>query len=395
MILPCLKLSNEEKTVLVTVGEKLEAGREVLVARLQEILRTTVFSNRGFLLPRYLDGMGQAEIEVFLRFLKTTDAAESATWGAKLADEGLGVQSFIALAITLHRSCFDLLEAEDRETLKVGLKAASIHLVSLTIGFHVAIEDIIRKEQAGISQALYQTLLEERRQAQNRLIHSEKLTSLGRLTASIAHELSNPITGLKIYFQHALSQSSATDPNREYLEVGADYVDRMANLLRYLQDFSSPPQDERTSIEINQVLERVLTFTYKQLEGLGVEVIRSLTPHLPPIRASASQLEQVFMNLIINAAESMPEGGELRVSTKQNRHEEVIIEFADTGTGISPENMGKIFEPFFTTKKESGIGLGLSISYRIVEEHEGSMEVESEVGKGSIFQVKLPVQAER
>lgn len=394
MTFPYLELSDEERAILVTVSEKLEAGREVLVARLQEALRATVFFNRGLLLPRYLDEIGQAETEVFLRFMKTTDTAESETWGAKLADEGLGCQAFIALTITLYQSYFDLLEAEERETIRVALKAANIRLIHMITGFYVAIEDSIRKEQAGIGRAVYQTLLKELQQAQARLIHSEKLSSLGRLMASIVHELSNPITGLKIYFQYALSQSSATDPHREYLEIGANYVERMTDLLKRMQDFSRSPQSERTPVAINQVLARMLTFSYQQLEEAGVKVISSFTPDLPPIMASASQLEQVFMNLIINAADAMPNGGKLRVSTKQNEEKEVIIEFADAGTGILPENMGKIFEPFFTTKSRNGTGLGLAISYRIVEEHGGSIDVESKVGEGSIFRVRLPAYVE-
>lgn len=361
---------------------------------MQKALRATVFSNRGLLLPRHLDEFGQTEADVFLRFIKTMDVAESETWGAKLADEGLGIESLMALVSALNQGCFDLLETEDQDTIRATFKAMGIHINSLFTSFYVAIEESIRREQTGISRALHQTFVEKLQQTQARLVHSEKLSSLGRLTASIAHELSTPITGLRLYFQHTLSRTSATDPEREYLRIGARYVERMAGLLKYLQDFSKPPQSERTSVMINQVLEEVLTFSHRQLEGTGVEVIRDFAPDLPPIVASASQLEQVFINLVINAADSMPDGGKLRVSTRHNERK-VIIEFADTGEGISPEDLNRIFEPFFTTKEHSGTGLGLAISYRIVEEHGGSIDVESKLGEGTIFRIRLPVQGER
>ncbi|MFQ5945654.1 MAG: GAF domain-containing protein [Anaerolineae bacterium] len=233
-----------------------------------------------------------------------------------------------------------------------------------------------------------ETAYEELQTTHGQLIHAEKLATAGRLAAGVAHEINNPLAGIINYLYIMRREMKEESPHRRHVEVIERQVDRIANIVRQLQDFSRPPQEERQWVEVNTLLEEVLSFYGKELTDNRVRVVRDLDEEVPEVWVPKGQLEQVFLNLVINAQEAMqPAGGELTVRTV-GKNEHVVVAVQDTGRGIDPEHMDRLFEPFFTTKRD-GSGLGLAISYGIVKDQGGEIRVESQLGKGTEFRVEL------
>lgn len=234
-------------------------------------------------------------------------------------------------------------------------------------------------------------LLEERERTQAHLIQTEKLTALGRLAASLAHEINNPLQALRSGFRLLATRQPTEEKRRIYLDLISQEVERLVGIVERVLGFYRPSGREPVSTDINTALDETLLLVGKQLERGRVTVHRQLNAGLPPVKAMADQLKQVFLNVILNALHAMPEGGELTVVTDWDaRMGEVHIAFTDTGVGIPDDQIPRLFEPLFTARPD-GTGLGLTISYSIVERHGGYIKVESEVGRGSTFTVVLPV----
>jgi two-component system NtrC family sensor kinase len=252
-------------------------------------------------------------------------------------------------------------------------------------------------------------LLQEREQAQARLIHSEKMSALGRLAASIAHEINNPlqaIQGCLTLAEEELAGRQRPEKLTRYLGIVSSEFERVASIVRRMRDFYRPMREGRLSTDVHFVLVSVLELANKQLQHSGITVERQWAADLPLIQANPDHLKQVFLNLVLNAIDAMPQGGMLRISTAVDwihvanngsgsatpglPIQAVRIEFNDTGAGMSPEVQSRLFEPFFTSK-EHGSGLGLSISYGIIESHNGQIRVQSQEGVGTTFTILLPV----
>ncbi len=245
------------------------------------------------------------------------------------------------------------------------------------------------------------------KETQAQLIQAGKMAAIGELAAGVAHELNNPLSGILGYCQFALekiTQKPLKELTGEDLATYTQYLKDMEQqskrckaIIQSLLKFSraSVKQDFR-STDVNSVLRETFAFVKYQLEKHKVKLDTALSSPLPPIAGHASQLQQVFTNLILNAIQAVPDGGKLTVSAKMSEDKKVLeISFADTGAGISQEHLSKIFEPFFTTKRVGqGTGLGLAVSYGIVKDHGGEIQVESTEGKGSTFTVILPVKRE-
>ncbi len=257
-------------------------------------------------------------------------------------------------------------------------------------------------ENAGLYDEL-KTLLHEREQAQAQLIHAEKMTALGRLTASIAHEINNPLQAMQTYLTLAQEEFGADqrpDKVNHYLSTVGDEIERIAAIVRRMRDFYLPAREELHPTYLHAILESVLELTNKQLQHSDITIERAWTDYLPEIQANPDHLKQVFLNLVLNGIDAMATGGTLYISTvvdqiqlnsDQKPLPAVRVEFSDTGEGIPPEVLSHIFEPFFTTK-ERGSGLGLSISYGIIQAHHGQITVESHAGLGTTFSILLPVE---
>jgi two-component system NtrC family sensor kinase len=238
---------------------------------------------------------------------------------------------------------------------------------------------------------------EQLKQSQEQLIHAEKLTSLGQLAASIAHEVNNPLAGVLMYTQllekKIKKNEMSPDTELEYLSKMEFELVRSTRLIRNLMDFAKQTPLAFQEVDLNDVIEKALDLIAHSAKTHHIRVIKEYDPALPPLTGDVHQLHQVFTNLILNAVQVMPEGGELTLRTLLTEDNEIKAEVMDTGCGIQPENMSKLFTPFFTTKREvKGVGLGLAVSYGIIKNHKGRIEVASEVGKGTTFSVYLPVK---
>jgi two-component system NtrC family sensor kinase len=226
-----------------------------------------------------------------------------------------------------------------------------------------------------------------------KIMESERLAIVGQLAANVAHELNNPLQGIVTYSSLLLEKDICDEPARKNLEKISIQANRCREIIRSLLDFSRQKKPIKTLTNINDLLRRCVSLVENQAQFHNIGIVRNLDESLPMIVVDPSQVERVFLNLIINAAEAMSGGGTLTLTTAYGLNAQTIeIEVKDTGHGISIENMERIFNPFFTTKEIGhGVGLGLAISYGIVKEHNGEITVESEIGHGARFTVSLPV----
>ncbi len=226
-----------------------------------------------------------------------------------------------------------------------------------------------------------------------KIMESERLAIVGQLAANVAHELNNPLQGIVTYSSLLLEKDICDEPSRQNIEKIATQANRCRVIIRSLLDFSRQKKPIKTLTNINALLRGCVSLVENQAQFHNIDIVEDLDESLPMIVVDPSQVERVFLNLIINAAEAMNGGGTLTLTTCFGLNAKNIeIEVRDSGHGISIENMEKIFNPFFTTKEIGhGVGLGLAISYGIVKEHNGEITVESEIGKGARFTVSLPV----
>jgi len=228
----------------------------------------------------------------------------------------------------------------------------------------------------------------ERSQAQ--LVQAEKMAAIGRLAASIAHEINNPLQAIHNSMHLSLHEGLSADKRFEYLSMAQSEVRRLIEIVQRMLEFYRPSQGDILPADINKILENVLALAQKRLQHSHVNVHTSLASGLPAISVVPDQITQVFLNIVINAIEAMPSGGDLRLETLLSEDSEwVMVCFQDTGPGMAVEQIVNLFEPFYTTKSD-GTGLGLAISYGIVERHGGVIEVSSQPGQGARFVVKLP-----
>ena len=262
-----------------------------------------------------------------------------------------------------------------------------------------------KREEEEITRRLERMVEERTRQLKEthaKLIHQDKMASLGKLSASVVHEINNPIAGilnLIILIKRMVEEDrigpKEIDQFNRYLNLMETETRRTSRIVSNLLAFSRQSRMELRRIDLNRLIEHTLFLNSNLLKIDGIKVETNLDPTLPDMIGSEDQLQQVFMNLISNAAEAMEaKGGLLRIETRHLLGEgKLLVDFNDTGIGIPEENLLKLFEPFFTTKKKGkGVGLGLSVAYGIVQEHGGSIYAESKVGEGTIFHVRLPLK---
>jgi signal transduction histidine kinase len=236
----------------------------------------------------------------------------------------------------------------------------------------------------------------ERVRLEEQLQISEKMASIGLLAAGVAHEVNTPLTGISSYTQMLLENADASDPRTQILEKIERQTFRAAKIVNGLLTLSRPgtPGGERTAVDVNVVINDVCSLLEHQFEVGRIKLRRELSPRPVVVRAIEHQMQQVFLNLFLNARDAMPRGGWLTVSTRIDA-DCAVVEVADTGSGIPPEQLARIYDPFFTTKSIGrGTGLGLSISYGIVREHDGTIRCDSTVGQGTRFTLTLPVHVQ-
>jgi two-component system, NtrC family, sensor kinase len=228
---------------------------------------------------------------------------------------------------------------------------------------------------------------------QSHLVRSEKLASLGELVAGIAHEINNPLTGIMVFANLLLEDPRMHQELREDLEVIHSETQRCSGIVRRLLAFSRESAPQKSLESVNELLENTLHLVENQPSFQNIAFFREYDPNLPQILIDRNQISQVFMNLLLNAAQAMSDGGAMSIETQlTDDGVHIATRVRDSGCGISQDDLKRIFDPFFTTK-EVGTGLGLSVSYGIVENHGGKIEAESSLGVGTVFTILLPLQA--
>jgi PAS domain S-box-containing protein len=261
-----------------------------------------------------------------------------------------------------------------------------------------------RQQEEEITRRLEQMVEDRTRQLKEthaKLLHRDKMSSLGKLSASVVHEINNPIAGilnLAILMKRILAETASAPKDIEqfgfYLNLMETETRRISRIVSNLLAFSRQSRMEMKRLNLNRMIEQTLVLNANLLRIANVQVETRLSPDLPEVVGSEDQLQQVFMNLVSNAAQAMEpkDGGLLSIESGVRPKEgQILIQIKDTGIGIPAENMPKLFEPFFTTKKRKGVGLGLSVAYGIIQEHGGSIFVQSAVGEGTTFNIKLPL----
>jgi two-component system NtrC family sensor kinase len=263
--------------------------------------------------------------------------------------------------------------------------------------------DVASKDELGELSDTFNTMalaLKERDErlkefTRNKIMESERLALIGQLSANVAHELNNPLQGIVTYSHLLLEEVSDEDPSKDSLQKIVVQANRCRDIIRGLLDFSRQRKPDKTLCDVNSVLRGCVSLLENQALFHNIQIINALDDNLPLAVIDPSQIERVFMNIIINAAQAMDGNGQLTLATRFEAVERFIdVEFTNTGPEIAKENMDKIFDPFFTTKETGhGVGLGLAISFGIIKEHNGTISVESGAGKKTTFTVRLPVTA--
>ena len=265
-----------------------------------------------------------------------------------------------------------------------------------------------KEDLARLNETLEQKVEERTRQlreTQAEILQSAKMAAVGQLGAGVAHELNNPLGGILGYAQFILEKLRRPEFGAEDFKGCSRYIEsiereaaRCKGIVENLLKFSRRPIVANPEpLNIAQVIDETLSIIGHQLKLKNINVITDITPDLAKVTGIINQLQQVFTNVILNTQQAMPEGGELKITAQNLLHEKtqspikVRLEFADNGCGISEENLKHMFGPFFTTKqKEKGIGLGLAVSYQIIQDHKGTIDLKSQAGKGTTVTINLP-----
>ncbi|MEE4314754.1 MAG: ATP-binding protein [Desulfofustis sp.] len=224
-------------------------------------------------------------------------------------------------------------------------------------------------------------------------LQTEKLSALGRMAAGIAHEINNPLAGILLYSSNLVKKVSEGTPIREGLDIIIDETIRCRTIIQELLDFSREREPQKIPTDINTIIEKTLTILENEFRLNRIKLRKNLANDMEKTMLDGNQIEQVFINLIINSIQALPEGGTVSITSRVSREREIVtVEIADDGNGIEKEALDKVFEPFFSTKAK-GTGLGLSVSYGIIHKHQGHIQVDSELGKGTRFLIEIPLIA--
>ncbi|RLG20559.1 two-component sensor histidine kinase, partial [Candidatus Micrarchaeota archaeon] len=255
------------------------------------------------------------------------------------------------------------------------------------------------RDELGQLAESFNKMTQRLKRAQYQLLQSEKLASIGKLAATIAHEINNPLNGILTYtklIERKLAQDSVKREElerfRSYLSIMERETERCSNIVRNLLDFARQREPSlKSDVDVNGVLEEALSLVANQIALQEIQLEKSFGK-LPPIMADPMQLRQAFLNILINSCEAIQDGGRIRIVTEYLEGEGMVrVEFSDNGVGIEEEDLHKIFDPFFTTK-EKGTGLGLSVVYGIINSHQGNIEVKSKPKEGTTVVIKLPLR---
>lgn len=285
-----------------------------------------------------------------------------------------------------------IIQAQLRGLLALGRKvsgggfgADDIEFLSILANqFAVALENARLYESERMA-------LQELRKAQKQLVLAERYAAVGELSAKIAHEINNPLSIISNYLLLCQKNLDNSDKAGEHLDVAREELTRIAGIVRQLLDFHRPQKTKKAPVDLPRLIDEILALMEWQLDERKIKIVREFDTGLPQVFASQEMLKQVFLNLVINARDAMPDGGTLNISAAAH-NAELSIKVADTGPGIPDENLPRIFEPFFTTKEGAiGTGLGLSVCFGIIKEHGGRIIAGNDISGGAVFEISLPI----
>ncbi len=256
------------------------------------------------------------------------------------------------------------------------------------------IKDPLKDEFAEMATA-FNEMTHTIKEQMGKMQRTEQMAVCGQLAAGLAHEIKNPLAGIKAAIEVFSEELTLSRENQDTLSKIVSEIGRIETLMKSLLDFARPPKPQFLQVDLNRLLEGTIAFmmkqpSFSQNKTKSIEIVKELTENLPEIYADPQQLRQIFINLLLNACEAMPNGGTVTVRTGFDSPGSLQISISDTGKGVDKESIDKIFQPFFTTKKK-GTGLGLSISKQLIEQHGGIIEVANGTGRGVTFVIKLPV----
>jgi signal transduction histidine kinase len=264
---------------------------------------------------------------------------------------------------------------------------------TISLGNFSTIDGEMPADEFGSLMTAINSMSRELRNREEELIQSKKLASLGILTAGVAHELTNPLNNISMIAQNYIEYHDSLSKAKkiEMMNTVDGEAKRIEEIVKNLLDFSKPKEGNFTKTDINETIRKALPLVQNMLDISNIDLKLSLEPRVPRVFVDGHQIQQVFVNLIVNAVQATASGGELYISTYADAAgDKVKVEIRDTGKGIPAEYLPHIFDPFFSTKGVSGTGLGLSVSYGIIKNHAGNIKVESEVGVGTTFTIELP-----
>ena len=261
---------------------------------------------------------------------------------------------------------------------------------------NIAIAPLVSRTFSVIGRLIIVDDITERIELESQLSQAEKLSSIGLLAAGVAHEVNTPLAVISSYAQMLSKQVNADPKKAELLEKITKQTFRASEIVNSLLNFSRTSSSEFNNVDLNRVIQDTLTLLEHQFKTARINVVPELHPHLPPILGNTGKLQQVFLNLFLNAKDAMPAGGTLTITTGNGHNVRVTV--ADTGSGIAQEHIHRIYDPFFTTKSKQpktghsgGTGLGLSVTYGIIQEHAGKIHVDSAPGQGTTFTMEFPM----
>jgi two-component system NtrC family sensor kinase len=279
---------------------------------------------------------------------------------------------------------------KEKESFSYGGNGHPRHAHAPESIVNIAIAPLVSKDMQQIGRLIIFDDVTDRDELERRLVQADKLSSIGLLAAGVAHEVNTPLAVISTYAQMLAKQISGDDQKTKLLEKIAKQTFRASEIVNSLLNFSRTSTTDFVDVDVNRVVKETASLIEHQLQKTGVQVRLNLGATAPQVRGNFGKLQQVFLNLFINARDAMPEGGKLTVRTWSEAGF-VHVEVADTGHGIAPEHLARIYDPFFTTKgARKGTGLGLSVTYGIVQEHNGIIEVDSHVGSGTRFRLEFP-----
>jgi PAS domain S-box-containing protein len=286
---------------------------------------------------------------------------------------------------------YNVVKAEDSQYLGVVLLSQDITekkmLEEKLQKYNEELEQKVRERTEEIESAYHKLQI-----AQQQLIQSEKMAAIGQFVAGLAHEINNPLDGIQNCLQAILTEPANLEQTKNYSELSLEGLYKIEMLVKKLLSYARNHTLEKSEVDINSILRDILSLTSLKLKNKNIKIQEELSADAPLIYGDHHYLEQVFVNLILNASDAMSDGGTLTVRTTCNSEGFVTIKVIDTGYGISKENLNRIFDPFFTTKyKSNGTGLGLYLAYGFIMQHNGKISVKSKEGKGTEFTVILPI----